>query len=92
MPQLPPESVAESRSTICVLESMPAPASEPFESVSGTEAVVYHGPPESAADAPVGAVESGVSVNALGYDPIPPAAFVAVTVCAPEALADEFHV
>ncbi len=49
VPQLPFESVAESRSTTWVVVSRPEPASEPQPIVSGTDRVVYQGPPESAA-------------------------------------------
>jgi len=58
---------------------MPERASEPLFSVSGTDRLVYHGPPESAADAPVGAAVSFVTVN-VAVD-VPPAPLVAVTVC-----------
>ena len=42
---------------------MPEPASLPSSSVSGTESVVYQGPPASATDWPVGAVVSLVRVK-----------------------------
>ena len=51
---------------------MPAPESEPLPRVSGTDRVVYQGPPESAAEAPVGAVVSLVTVKvAVAVEPAP---------------------
>ena len=81
MPQVPSESVAESRSTISVAASRPAPASVPQSSVSGTEGVVYQGPPESATVWPVGAVVSALSV--IVSVAVKLELFVAVTCCAP---------
>src|SRR5262249_58869127 len=84
-PQLPPDKVAESRSTTCVVESRPEPPSEPQSIVSGTEAVGYHGPPASEADCPLGAVEAALMVS----EPLPlrPAPFVAMIVVDPSELA-----
>ena len=59
MPQLPSVSVASARSTVTELGSMPAPASVPLSIVSGTDRLVYQGPPTSVADWPLGAAESG---------------------------------
>ena len=55
----PAESVADWRSTTTEAASTPEPASLPVSIVSGTEIVVYHGPPERDADWPDGPVESG---------------------------------
>src|SRR5690348_16083084 len=60
---VPFESVAESRSTTPLPLAMPDPPSVPLPSVSGTDALVYHGPPLSDALWPLGAVESGVIVT-----------------------------
>ena len=84
VPHEPAERVAESRSTTCGRASRPEPASLPKSSVSGTDAVVYQGPPESAAVWPVGAVVSFVTVKVSVE--VSPAPFVTVTVCAPEAV------
>ena len=85
VPHVPLDSVAESRSTTCAELSRPEPASLPQARLRVTDAVVYQGPPESAADWPVGAVESGVTVNVPALvEPVP---FVIVTVLAPLALA-----
>src|SRR5438874_13738399 len=86
VPQVPSASAIESRSTRPDVESTPEPPSVPLPSVSGTDAVVYQGPPESAAVGPLGAVTSFVTVN----EPVvvSPAPFATVTVCAPEALVE----
>jgi hypothetical protein len=75
-----------------VLAFTPEPASVPFESVSGTDVDVYQGPPESVAEAPVGPAVSGVNVKALVYEELVPAPFAPLTVWAPDAVADAFHV
>ena len=64
--------------------SRPEPASLPQSSVSGTEAVVYQGPPLRATLCPVGAATSFVTVKVAVA--VPPAPLVTVTVCAPEAV------
>src|SRR5436309_3004550 len=84
LPQLPLESVAESRSTTCVEVSTPEPPSLPQSRVRGTEAVAYQGPPVSETDWPLGAVVSLVTVKVAVA--VPPALFVAVTVLSPEAV------
>ncbi len=82
--QAPPASGEESRSTTSLARSRPEPVSVPKSIVSGTEVVVYQGPPESAAVAPVGAAVSLVTVNVPVA--VPPAPLVAVTVWLPEAV------
>ena len=62
MSQVPSASVADCRSTTPLEASTPEAVSVPSSSVTATEAVVYHGPPTSAADWPLGAVASAVSV------------------------------
>src|SRR5690242_13701480 len=69
---------------------MPEPASEPQPIVSGTEALVYHGPPASAADSPLGAVVSFDTVKLAAA--VWPAPFVTVTVCRPDAVVFWSHV
>src|SRR5207302_9108706 len=68
-PQLPFESVADARWTTPLAAFNPAAGSLPFESVSGTDSVVYHGPPESATVWPLGAVTSrtNVTVSAVRF-------------------------
>jgi hypothetical protein len=63
VPQVPPEAVAEARSTTPGVLLTPAPASVPFVSVSRTASVENFGPPLSATDWPVGPVVSLVSVS-----------------------------
>ena len=58
MPQVPPVSVAESRSTTCVAAVEAGAGVGAVSSVSGTERLVYHGPPERSTVWPVGAVVS----------------------------------
>ena len=58
VPQVAPVSGAEARSTTPEVGSTPDWASLPLFSVSGTEVVVYHGPPASATERPVGPLES----------------------------------
>ena len=83
--QLPFVRVAESRSTMPDVASMPACASLPLSSVSGTERAEYHGPPESDADWPLGPVESAAIVTmSLAVAETP---FVATIDPAPGALA-----
>jgi hypothetical protein len=84
LPQVPAERLAEARSTTPLVESMPDSESEPFESVSATDALVYQGPPERAAVGPVGAVTSLVTVKVAVAVPLAP--LVAVTVWVPEAV------
>src|SRR3954471_15507646 len=66
-----------------VAGAMPERASLPFVVVIEIDVLVNHGPPTSAAVCPVGAAESGVTVNVAVLEP--PALLFAVTVCAPEA-------
>ena len=84
-PQVPLESVAVSRSTMPLEELRPEPASLPLPSVSGTDRLVYQGPPERAALWPVGPVASLVTVKVEVAVPLAP--LYEVTVCAPEAAA-----
>ena len=84
LPQALPERGAEARSTTPLEVSIPAPESEPLPSVSGTERLVYHGPPARSAVWPVGAVVSLVRVKvAVAVEPAP---LCEVTVWAPEAV------
>ena len=77
-------SVAWERSTVSLLSSRPEPVSLPQSRVSGTEVVVYQGPPARSMLWPVGAVVSGVRVNAeLAVRPL---LLVAVTVLLPVAV------
>ena len=62
--QVPLVSAAESRSMVWVERSRPEPVSVPASRVSGTEVVLYQGPPLRSMLWPVGAVVSGVRVNA----------------------------
>src|SRR5581483_3522387 len=63
LPQVPPARVADWRSTTPLVESTPDCPSVPLSSVRSTEVLVYHGPPESEALWPVGAVESAEIVS-----------------------------
>ena len=80
-----PESVASSRSTTLLEASTPEPASEPLSSVSGTDAVVYHGPPESAADWPLGADESATIESRSYAGRLAPSVVSTLTVDGPAA-------
>ena len=64
--------------------STPDRESVPSASVSGTDAVAYHGPVARSTVWPVGAMVSGVTVKSAV--PVVPAPFVAVTVFTPVAL------
>src|SRR5438552_18764256 len=89
LPQVPFVSVAEARSSRALEASIPDCESLPFESVSGTDSVVYQGPPESATDSPAGAVVSAeiVSESLL----LAPAPFAAPTVREPGSAARPDH-
>ena len=63
LPQVPLVRVAVARSTTPLAASTPAPESEPLSRVSGTDSVVYQGPPERSAVWPVGGVVSLVTVK-----------------------------
>ena len=89
VPQVPAESGAEERSTTPLELSTPDPASVPLSSVTPTEAVVYQGPAVSAADWPVGAVESAEIVSeSLALVP-PPLKAVTFFAPGPAAPADQ---
>src|SRR5204862_4040402 len=81
VPHEPSPSGAEARSTTPPAASTPEPESVPSSTVTATDAPVYHGPPVSDADCPLGAVESAVIVSeSPAVRPVP---FVAVTVVEP---------
>ena len=67
-----------------LVASTPAPVSVPGSRVSGTEVVVYQGPPASSTLWPVGAVVSGVRVKVDVA--VRPLLLVAVTVLSPVAV------
>ncbi len=77
--------MAEERSTTPVEASTPDLASEPLSRASGTDGVVYHGPPARSADCPFGAVASAPIV--IESPALSPAPFVAVIVVDPSAVA-----